>query len=228
MNSFITMKNFTCLICLLLLAYYSNGQLKKEHYLFRLGIRQVSIGGDKIYEGKANIKPVIDVGFGINYPLSKQVNFQPTINYTPRGYKSSFNYTDSTNISQELSLHYLDFCPNFSVRFSKKDYGNTVFIWGGPYVGVGLWGNTTVEGKLINPKNKLADSTYSITTNSFNNGVKRIDYGINVGIGIQSYRFIRMGISYSLGFNNLSDDRKVNYYHQSFGIFANVLFDDMF
>jgi hypothetical protein len=57
---------------------------------------------------------------------------------------------------------------------------------------------------------------------------KRQDYGINVGAGLQFERFTQVGISYSMGFNNILDSKTVSIYNQSIGIYVIVQFDDMF
>lgn len=63
---------------------------------------------------------------------------------------------------------------------------------------------------------------------TFSNGLNQIDYGFNVGVGLQFQRFTQVGFSYNRGFNNILDSRTVLIYNQSVGIYMVVLFDDMF
>ena len=63
---------------------------------------------------------------------------------------------------------------------------------------------------------------------TFSNGLNQIDYGFNVGVGLQFERFTQVGFSYSMGFNNILDSKTVAVYNQSVGIYMIVLFDDMF
>jgi hypothetical protein len=208
-----------------------SAQLKKNHSVFRLGVRHVSIYGDNVpFGNEIKLKPVVDLGFGINYQISKSLSFQPEIHYSPRGFKSTYrrNSLDSTYTDNSLELHYLDICPNLNYVFGDRNRFNTqLCVWAGPYLGVGITGRNVYSGVRLNDKRR-ADSTFSTTVRTFGNGLKRIDYGFNMGIGLQFEKFTQIGISYSVGLNNVADDRTFQYYNQSIGVFVNVLFDDMF
>ncbi len=204
-------------------------QLKKERSIFRFGVKAVNVYGDNIPFGNSiKLKPVVDLGFGVSYRLSKSLSFQPEIHYSPRGFQSKYNFTDSTYTENSLELHYLDICPNLNYVFGNRDsFGTQLCVWAGPYLGVGITGKNVYSGVRLSERNR-ADSTFSNTVRTFGNGLNRIDYGFNMGIGIQVEKFTQIGISYSLGLNNVADDRTFQYYNQSIGIFVTVLFDDMF
>ena len=171
----------------------------------------------------------IDFGFGINYNLSKNLRFQPQIHYNPRGSKSKFNSSDSTLVENSLELHYLDLCPNFSYTFGDhQSFRTKLNVWGGPYLGFGVGGRNVVSGKILNTKGTKADSTYSNVNKTFSKGLSQIDYGFNVGAGIQLEKFTQIGVSYSMGFNNILDNKSFGIYNKSIGIYIVVLFDDMF
>ncbi len=109
------MRFISLILCLLLINSVSNAQFKKDHLFFRFGVKSVTVRGDNITSrDNITLKPVIDFGFGINYNLSKNLRFQPEIHYSPRGFQSKYNFTDSTYAENSLELHYLDLCPNFS------------------------------------------------------------------------------------------------------------------
>jgi len=216
-------------IFILLLSNNLNAQLKKDHSVFRFGVRAVSVrGNDANVSNNLSFKPVIDVGFGMSYNLSKNLRFQPEIHYSPRGFFSKFKTTDSTYLENSLELHYLDICPNFSYVFDSHDgFGNQISIWGGPYFGVGITGRNIISGVGLSNRGK-ADSTFNYVSARFGNGLNRIDYGFNVGIGLQIEKITQIGIAYSMGFNNVADNRVYQYYNQSIGVFVTVLFDDIF
>lgn len=204
-------------------------QLKRNHSVFRFGVKAVNIYGDNVpFGNNIKLKPVVDLGFGVNYRLSKNLNFQPEIHYSPRGFQSKYNFTDSTYTENSLELHYLDICPNLNYVFGNlNSFAARFCVWGGPYLGVGITGKNVYSGVRISERRR-ADSTFSNTVRTFGNGLNRIDYGFNMGIGIQVEKFTQIGISYSIGLNNVADDRTFQYYNQSIGIFITVLFDDMF
>ena len=225
------MRFLTFTLYLLLASLFANGQFKKDHYFFKFGVRSVSVRTDNIYsKDDFSFKPVIDLGFGINYNLSRNLRFQPEIHYNPRGFKSRIDFPDSTYIENSLELHYLDLCPNLSYTFGDHQSLRTkINIWGGPYLGFGVAGRNVLSGKVINKKGTVkTDSTYSIVNRRFTSGLNRLDYGFNVGAGIQLEKFTQVGFSYSLGFNNILDSKTVSIYNQSIGIYVLVLFDDMF
>ena len=224
------MRILTFTLYFLLPSFIANAQFKKDHYLFKLGVRSVSVRSENVYQkDNFSLKPVIDFGFGVNYNLSKNLRFQPEIHYNPRGFKSKYDLTDSTYIENSLELHYLDFCPNFSYTFGNHQSFRTRFnVWGGPYLGFGIGGRNVLSGKTINTKGTRADSTYSNVNKTFSSGLSQVDYGFNVGVGVQFEKFTQVGLSYSMGFNNILDSKTVAIYNQSIGVYLIVLFDDMF
>ena len=204
-------------------------QFKKDRSVFRFGVKAVNIYGDKVpFGNNISFKPVVDLGFGMNYRLTKNLSFQPELHYSPRGFRSRYNAPDSTYTENSLELHYLDICPNLNYVFGNRDsFGTQLCVWAGPYLGVGITGKNVYSGVRLSEKRR-ADSTFSNTVRTFGNGLNRIDYGFNMGVGIQVEKFTQIGISYSVGLNNVADDRTFQYYNQSIGIFVTVLFDDMF
>jgi Outer membrane protein beta-barrel domain len=224
------MRFIASVVCLLLINSVSNAQFKRDHAFFKFGVKSVSVRGDNI-SSRDNfiLKPVVDFGFGVNYNLSNNLRFQPEIHYSPRGYKAKYNLTDSTFVQNSLELHYLDLCPNFSYSLRGHQSMQTrLTIWGGPYLAMGIAGRNVTSGLTINTKGTKADSTYSYKSSTFSNGLNRLDYGFNVGLGLQFEKFTQFGFSYSMGFNNILEDTKFPIYNQSVGVYVIVLFDDMF
>ena len=224
------MRLITITLSFLLVSFFVKAQFKKDHYIFKFGVRSVSVRTENIYQkDNFSIKPVIDFGFGVNYNLSKNLRFQPEIHYNPRGFKSKYNLTDSTYVENSLELHYLDLCPNFSYTFGDyQSFRTKLNVWAGPYLGFGIGGRNVLSGLRINTKGTKADSTYSSVNKTFSNGLSQIDYGFNVGAGIQLEKFTQVGFSYSMGFNNILDSKIVSIYNKSVGIYVIILFDDMF
>jgi hypothetical protein len=224
------MQKTAYVFCLLLINFTIKAQSKKDHYFFKFGVKSLSVSTDNPFaKGDFYLKPAIDFGFGINYNLSKNIRFQPEIHYNPKGFKSKYNFTDSTYFENSLELHYLDFCPNFSYTFGGYQCFQTRFIvWGGPYLGLGLTGKSVISGVLPRTNGIHSDSTFSTINKKFGDGLNRMDYGFNVGFGIQYEKFAQFGVSYSLGFNNIADKNSFATYNKSVGIYLIFLFDEMF
>jgi long-subunit fatty acid transport protein len=224
------MRIISLIACIIFFSITSDAQSKKDRSFFRFGIRNVSVRGENFgLQDNIGLKPVIDLGFGLTYNLSDRLRFQSGIQYSPRGFNASSKLTDSTFTDNTLELHYLDICPNFSYSFGGfNTYGTRLIVWGGPYLGIGIGGKNYASGTILNTKGTRADSTYNNTKFTFSNGLNRIDYGFNVGLGIQIEKFTQVGIAYSMGFNNIADNKNFNIYNQSIGFFVAVQFDDMF
>ena len=214
-----------------ILSFSGSAQFKKERNIFRMGLRNVDMTG--IDAGTRSFAPAIDLGFGASYYLSGNIKFEPELHYSPRGFSSTTKYTDSTNTKSSLYIHYLDFCPNFSFIFGSKAKkgGVPINFWVGPYLGYGFAGSLNSDKLTINPRTNKADTTISTSASPFSSGVKRLDYGINAGIGLRFDNFVNFGITYSRGFNDLADDKRygtTGIYNQSYGFYVSVLFDDVF
>jgi long-subunit fatty acid transport protein len=224
------MRSITLIISILLFSITCNAQTKRDRSFFRFGLRNVSVRSENIgLRDNIRLKPVIDLGFGLTYNLSDRLRFQPGIQYSPRGFNSKNNLTDSTFVENSLELHYLDICPNFSYSFGWFDtYGTRIIVWGGPYLGIGIAGKNYASGTILNTKGIKADSTFNNTEFTFGNGLNRIDYGFNAGLGLQVEKYVQFGVAYSMGFNNIADNKIFNVYNQSIGFYVTVLFDDMF
>jgi long-subunit fatty acid transport protein len=224
------MRIISLVTCLLFFSIPSHAQSKKDRSFFRFGLRNVSVRGENIgLQNNIGLKPVIDLGFGLTYNLSDRLRFQPGIQYSPRGFNAFNKLTDSTFVENTFELHYLDICPNFSYSFGNfNTYRTRLVVWGGPYLGIGIGGKNFASGTILNKKGTKADSTFNNTKFTFGNGLNRIDYGFNVGVGVQVEKFTQIGVAYSMGFNNIADNKNFNVYNQSIGFYLTVLFDDMF
>jgi Outer membrane protein beta-barrel domain len=224
------MRFLTFTFYFLLTSFLADAQLKKDHYIFKFGVRSVNVRTDNIYQkDNFSLKPIVDFGFGINYNIAKNLRFQPEIHYNPRGFKSRLDFIDSTFAENSLELHYLDLCPNFSYTFGEhQSFRTKLNVWGGPYIGFGVVGRNVLSGQTFNTKRTQRDSTYSVVNKRFTDGLNRIDYGFNVGVGLQFEKFTQVGLSYSMGFNNILDSKTVAIYNQSIGLYVMVLFDDIF
>ncbi len=223
------MKHLITFGSLLFITNVAISQFRKDHYIFRFGIKSVKVVGDNLnFENNLKFKPVADFGFGINYHLSKRLGFQPELHYSSRGYKAKINLTDSTFLTNKYNLGYLDFCPNFNYSFGKNLGGKpTLSLNIGPYFGYRFTGRHIFKGKIVDLNSNKADSTF--TQNRKITNLNRIDYGLSLGLGVNFNHYIQVGISYSRGFNNLTlANEPKKYYNNGIGIFMTILFDDMF
>ncbi|WP_081681346.1 porin family protein [Flectobacillus major] len=219
--------SFTLLFLLTSICGFS--QFQKSRNIFRMGLRNTTIQGTSMIQGNMQVKPVFDCGYGHNYPISNKVSFQPEIHYSVRGFAKKLPHSDSTYYKTTTGIHYLDFSPNFSLTIGPSGVGrNPLHIWGGPYIGYGLWGGFHTKGQYLNQETGLADSTVTTSESAFNK-VKRLDFGINAGIGIQFDRFTHFGITCSQGLVDISKNSSSQPWKTfTLGFYLTFIFDDMF
>jgi hypothetical protein len=188
--------------------------------------------------GIPQVKPGFAFGMGRNFLITKGINIQPGLEYTPRGYRSRRNLTDSTFRRSWVGLHYLDFALTLGLSFG----GYTKFyVDAAPYVGYGIYGKNKVTrrelrtrldtlGKPIpNPSGGflLANATTTEKIDPFKNDLKRWDYGYRVSIGLRRNN-TTVGLSYSEGLADLNRRETFFVRNRAFGLFLTYLFDDMF
>lgn len=138
--------------------------------------------------------PRYQVGLVAEMPIWKSLFVNSGINYTVKGVSLSFLGSDI-----EFAISYLEVPLNLVYKY---DLGLArVFGLAGPYVGYGLKAKS-IKGSDVN----------EIEFGSNDNQMKRIDYGFNLGTGIEFDKFSFV-VEYGLGIPNLSnvaDERMKN------------------
>lgn len=214
-------------LCLCLLANSVSAQKNRSKKIFHFEAKSARFNGDGVGGETYFFKPAFEVGFGLKYPLTSRVSFNPELTLAQKGFHGKTNYSDSTYTERNLSLNYLDISPNFELKLgSVSEYANGFSVWGGPYMGIGLWDNATYD---IRTANTLKPGTYVLTSTegeSFSRDIRRLDLGFKVGIGIVSQNFVSVGLTYQAGLMNIATNSK-SLYNQSLGFYMRVFFDDV-
>ncbi|CAM4187337.1 PorT family protein [Cytophagaceae bacterium 50C-KIRBA] len=228
LSYFIRPKIYLLAIFLLALNHPGMAQVDKTKKIFHLAVKSVRFSGDVASKEAFLFKPSIEVGFGIQLPINKHLSFNPEINLAQRGHHGKMSFSDSTYSERTITLNYLDLNPNFELTLGRvSEFSSNFSIWGGPYFGIGLWDNTFVENRIINPAKPNSYITVSNSSESFSSDFRRIDAGIKFGIGIVSKRFVAAGFTYQAGLANITAS-PIKTYNQSLGFYFRVFFDDMF
>lgn len=135
------------------------------------------------------------IGATAEFPIQDMYSFETGLLLTSKGTKVSSTYS---GVKYETTFKpiYLE-VPltakgNFEVS-GKKVYG--IF---GPYLGVGIGGKIKTEGSSSNSESIKWGSGSS-------NTLKRLDYGLTIGGGID-IETIQVGISYGLGLANIASE----------------------
>jgi hypothetical protein len=202
-------------------------QKNRSKKIFHIEAKSARFSGEGVGVETYYFKPAFEVGFGVQYPLTSRVSFNPELTLSQKGFHGKTNYSDSTYTERNLSLNYLDISPNFEIKLgSVSEYASGFSVWGGPYMGIGLWDNATYN---IRSANALKPGTYVLTSTtgeSFSRDVRRLDLGFKVGIGVISQNFVSVGLTYQAGLINIATDTK-SLYNQSLGFYMRVFFDEI-
>lgn len=204
------------------------GQKYKPKKIFHIEAKSVRFSGDGTAGESYFFKPAFEVGLGLQYPLTARASFSPQIALSQRGYHAKTNYSDSSFVDRTISLNYLDFSPNVEIKLGNvSEYGGGITLWAGPYLGIGLWDNSTYVTRGANPLKPLTNFTTTTTGESFSRDLRRVDMGFKVGLGIVSQNFVSLGVTYQTGVLNIASG-KGSLYNQSLGFYLRVYFDDVF
>ena len=146
-----------------------------------------------------NMNPGFHAGPVFERPVSGNISLESGIFLTTKGMK---NQEDFNEIESKMNLYYIE------VPISAKgtvDLGNSK-IYGliGPYFGIGVGGKTTFN--FHSP-----DGGQIVSKPFESKNIKRLDYGIALGGGVNLNNFL-LGLGYDLGLANISNDEE--YYNR--------------
>ncbi|MDO9153129.1 MAG: porin family protein [Paludibacter sp.] len=115
--------------------------------------------------------------------------------------QKGFAYADSTKLVDIVTLgykeiNYLELPVNLRFRFSHKLIG--------AYATSGFYAGYVMNGKSVNETNDLTENL------SFSSVIDRFDYGYCIGAGIEFFKKINVGLSWTQGLKNLMNQKSVN------------------
>jgi hypothetical protein len=120
-------------------------------------------------------------------PVSNSIFLNYGILYIQKGLK-----LDISGLEGKIPVDYLEIPVNLCYKYNLVVAN--LFEETGPYLGVGL-----------SAKAKAAGETQKIDFGTDNDELKRLDFGINIGDGIE-INFVRLGFNYGLGFIDPEND----------------------
>ncbi len=154
----------------------------------RAGLNLASIGGD--YED-AKMKIGFQVGGAANYEISDMFSLQPGLLLSMKGVNDDVEEGESST-----SLGYLEIPVNGVLNFSGFQ------IFAGPYVGLGLFGKSKYEYEDISVDTDVQFVSDSKDVDEDKFGLKRLDFGINAGLGYKMGA-LQIQAGYGLGLANM-------------------------
>lgn len=179
--------------------------------------------GDMKIGGKAGL--VLDLGF------NDKLSLQPALFYSMKGFKSNtestYDFMGQTAVQKDKNnntFHYVELPVNVAYRFGSEWSSTRFMIYAGPYVAYAIGGQRKTEQSLT--LNGVAaysgDTTRKLTfgnentnidmTDPFNpvtkqgDDLKALDYGFQVGAGVEMNSGLFFQAQYQMGAANLAND----------------------
>lgn len=192
-----------------------------------------SESGDRKAKAGFNIGVIYDWGISENFYL------QPGLYYTMKGVKAKDKGSETENgetyswdYQTKINLSYLELPILASYRIKISD--NVKWhINAGPYFAVGVGGKFKIEEKdsydgetdsykydydAFGTSDKDAgideDENGNITTKGVKGGLKRFDFGLSFGTGVDISKFY-VGVKYDLGLTNIADKDQYTKYNDN-------------
>jgi hypothetical protein len=180
----------------------------------------------------ANMLTSFHVGIVGDFPIGSILAFQPGILYTGKGSKvQSGDPNSSSYFKQTTNPFYFEVPANLVFKFPFGSDSH-FFAGAGPYLGIGVSGKATTEGKAFNiafhNEKSIAFSNDDPTTFNQEEGtglgvMKRFDYGVNGTAGISGKSLV-LGVNYGLGLAKLqsgtTNNEDNNNKHRVLGFFV--------
>lgn len=129
------------------------------------------------------------VGLTYEAMVSEKLSFRPGLLYSVKGAKQSFDFLGET-IETKIKINYIEIPLDFSYAAGALD------INAGPYIGYGLSAKATSEAGGVKESEDIEFE---------NGGLKRIDFGINLGLAYNFNTALSLGAQYGLGLSNIAD-----------------------
>ncbi len=175
---------------------------------------------------KNNWLPSFNAGMMGRFGLSDVFDLETGLLLTGKGSKAETYFTSATDdnyVKTKFNPIYLEVPLNAVVKFPlQAKSSSNIFIHAGPYIAVGITGKSKVEQSIIGVKSSSTSDVKFSNDDPFTsrqddaayNKLKRFDYGLNFGGGIDFGKFI-LKANYGLGLakinstesNNTADDK---------------------
>lgn len=199
------MKKLTKLFILVItLALTSQSFAQKVGIKAGLNLSTIDLKSIYITKGESyEITPGFHLGPTFEIPFSNVFSLETSLLASTKGFRYTLDGSNSvSNYSGKVVVNilYIDLpiTPKVTIDLGKLNF----YGLAGPYIGIGLIGNArrtyTEDGKTKTENDKV-----NWENKSDSQGLKRLDYGLVLGIGIELKSF-QFGLNYNHGIANLT------------------------
>lgn len=139
--------------------------------------------------------------------IGDQFYFETGLLFDGKGSKARINISEDDAYTATFDPFYIEVPANLVLRlpFPKK---NKLFVDAGPYIAMGIVGQTKSKGNIggVDIQNTTTINFSSASANEDDvaySDLKRFDYGINVGAGLD-FRTVLFKVNYGIGLSQLN------------------------
>lgn len=167
---------------------------------------------------KNNILPTFNVGVLGRLPLADVFSLESGLLLTGRGSKAETYFNGGNNyIKTKFNPLYLELPLNAVVKIPLGADKTNVFFNAGPYVAMGIGGQSKRESYILGISSSESSSIKFSNDDPFTseeedagyNKLKRFDYGLNFGGGIQ-FKHLILKANYGLGLAKINSTESNN------------------
>lgn len=128
----------------------------------------------------------MQLGVVAEFPVNEALFFSPGLLFVQKGYKMEMEGDEA-----KARMNYLDIPMNLLYKVDLS--GAKLLLQAGPNLGIGL-----------NGKEKYDDEEEDIEFGSDEDQLKRLDLGLNLGVGAEIQQ-VQVALNYTLGLSNISN-----------------------
>jgi hypothetical protein len=163
--------------------------------------------------------PRLFLGVTADFPLTKLFSFETGLLFSSKGYKLDTYYSVPSYEGEYFPIYDNRTLNYFEIPLSLKisaNFKNLPFIFTlGPYIGVGLNEKYTIS--VYNWEEGASERKSYSNQMGNESGWKRIDYGLQAGIGMEIQRIV-IRLNYSYGLANISQDSSIKSKNRVIGL----------
>jgi hypothetical protein len=201
LNQLNTMKNLMKLLIVVILFTLASESYSQIGVKAGLNLSNMLIKDDYgTYSDESKMNPGFHVGATAEFPITEMISIETGLFLSTKGVKMSEKDIDY-EYNSKANLFYID------VPLTVKAYinvgGSRIYGAIGPYIGMGISGKTTYEYKETGVPTETDTETISWGSDAENDDLKRLDYGLTAGAGVE-INSIQIGVSYGFGLANIS------------------------
>lgn len=190
--------NIVIVICLMSVSLQSFSQIQFG-VKGGLNLAGMTVKGDQTnLMSDQSSKLGFHLGATADFQITKEFFIQPAVLFSTKGEKYKVSLVDvdiTTNINYiEIPINAL-----YKMKMGKFD----LFGFAGPYFGYAISGKVKASEAVLGDNGDSKEQDLHIGTDKAKDDIKPIDFGLNIGAGIEMNN-ITFDIQYGLGFSNIS------------------------